>query len=48
MDVDIIDSQTNERAAETALGGTIPVPKSDKKSSLAQIDLGVDRDITNV
>ena len=48
MDSDIIDSMSNQEAAEKTLGGQIPVPKKDEKASLAQVDLGVDRDIMSV
>jgi hypothetical protein len=48
MDSDIIDSMSNEKSAEKLIGGTVPVPKSDSKASLAQVDLGVDRDIMSV
>lgn len=48
MDSDIIDSMSNQAAAESSIGGKIPVPKKEEKASLAQVDLGMDREISSI
>lgn len=48
MDKDIIDSTESLQGAEKDLDHKMTVAKKEEKKSLAQVDLGVDAEITRV